>query len=205
MPSLHKIIIIFSFLGLISCATIIRGTSEDFKVTTLPEGAKVSTTLETAQSYKARKKDPSRLPIYHGCPETPCAFKVPRRSKFIARIEKEGFQTGRLIVRSRASFGGQGIGTVGTTATVASPYVVELAGTAALSGTAATTLIASGISVLASPLIATDAVSGAMLSLYPNPVALQLIPLSENTEVNYDLDQLTDSNQTYARSKNNKK
>jgi len=99
MKNRYNIIAALAFLGLVNCATIIRGTSEDFKINTLPIGAKVTTTLETAQSVKARKDDPSLAPIYYGCTATPCAIKVPRRSTFIARVEKDGFQTGRIIVR----------------------------------------------------------------------------------------------------------
>jgi len=88
--------VILSFISLASCATLARGTSEIFHITTEPIGAKVTTSLETADSAKARKKDDSLTPIYHGCAATPCQFKVPRRSRFIARIEKDGFVPARL-------------------------------------------------------------------------------------------------------------
>jgi len=82
---------------------------------------------------------------------------------------------------------------------VSAPYAVEAAAaTTAVSGVAATTLTVTGITILASPLIAADAVSGATLSLYPNPVTVKLHPLSDAPPPDYDLDSLTDSNQTYA-------
>jgi len=196
--------VILSFISLASCATLARGTSEIFHITTEPIGAKVTTSLETADSAKARKKDDSLTPIYHGCAATPCQFKVPRRSRFIARIEKDGFVPARLTVRSQAGLGGQSKGTVGTTATIATPLLVDAAATSTASvagGAVAATGLISGAAILASPLIFVDAASGAMLSLYPNPVALKLTPLSDGHKIDYDLDHLDDPNQTFSKSK----
>jgi len=131
------LIFILAALFLVNCATLTRGTNEPYKVVTQPPGAVVTTTLETVDSIKARKNNPDLAPSYHGCSPTPCEFIVPRRSKFIVRIEREDYEPA----------------------------------------------------------------PGATLSLYPNPVALQLNPVGVTTEYNYDLDTLTDPNQTYARKK----
>lgn len=196
-------------LSQIACATIIRGTNEDFKVRTKPTGAKVSTTLETALSKKARKKDLSRAAEYYNCPATPCEFKVPRRSKFVAIIEKEGFQPVPVIVNGKSSLSGQAASLTGpavgisssSAATITTSFtsVEALANVAALGGLSGAGSIFVG-GVFAAPIIAVDAVSGSMLSLTPNPLDLQLTPLSDETNITpitYDLDTLSDGNDTY--------
>ena len=50
------LIFILAALFLVNCATLTRGTNEPYKVVTQPPGAVVTTTLETVDSIKARKK-----------------------------------------------------------------------------------------------------------------------------------------------------
>ena len=186
-----------------ACATVVRGTHEDFKVSTQPAGATVSTTLETKSSKKARKKDPSLSPKYHKCPATPCEFEVPRRTKFVAIIEKDGFAAIPVIVNGKSALSGQ-------TASIGLPTAGATASSAALgltsSGLTATT--ASGLAfstglfttLFAVPVIAVDAASGSMLSLTPNPLEVDLTPINENEAPPvgaYDLDKLSDGNDTF--------
>ena len=187
-----------SLLILTSCATVVRGTSEPFQVVTDPPGARVTTSLETKESAKARKKSPDIEPVYYGCDPTPCEVKVPRRSKFIARVEHDGFEPARIIVRSKAGLGSAATSSTVTTAASSSVLLPAASGT----GVAGATLAASlGTMGFATPLIATDALSGSLLSLYPNPVSLKLHPVGTTEAKNYDLDGLTDLNQTFSSPK----
>ena len=194
---IRKIIYLPYLILLTNCATVVRGTSEPFKVFTEPPGANVTTTLETKDSIAARKINPELKPAFYGCQPTPCEITLPRRSKFIARIEHEGYDTVRVIVRSKTKLDVQAANSLGTTATVGSATTVGTASVGATSaGIAAAGIIGAG-AIYASPLIFTDAVSGATLSLYPNPVSIRLNPADDVTNKNYDLDELTDPNQTY--------
>ena len=74
--------------GLTACGTITRGTNDVWEVETDPPGASVS----TSNGYR--------------CESTPCAIKMPRKSEFLATIEREGYQTHRVNVTNRVSGGG---------------------------------------------------------------------------------------------------
>lgn len=193
----------FFFIGLLAitqtaCATVVRGVNEPFKVISEPSGASAITTLETQASKEARAKNPSLAPQYHGCSPTPCEFTVPRRSKFIARLDKEGYTPVQFAVKSKASLGGQASGVVPTgsvavggaiAAANAAPGFLGLNAYFAGANAASATL-------LTVPAIAVDSATGGMLSLYPNPVIVQLTPLSDSNTVNYDLDSLSDGDDT---------
>lgn len=58
-----------------ACATITRGTKEDFTVASEPAGAKVETTQGVS------------------CPSTPCTWKLPHNAKFTVTISKQGYKT----------------------------------------------------------------------------------------------------------------
>ena len=192
-----------------ACATVVRGTHEDFKVSTQPAGATVSTTLETKSSKKARKKDPSLSPKYHKCPATPCEFEVPRRTKFVAIIEKDGFAAIPVIVNGKSALSGQtasiGLPTAGATASSAALGLTSsgltattASGLATVSGLAFSTGLFT--TMFAVPVIAVDAASGSMLSLTPNPLEVDLTPINENEAPPagaYDLDKLSDGDDTF--------
>ncbi|MEP6342449.1 MAG: hypothetical protein ABJ275_03965 [Maricaulaceae bacterium] len=163
-----------------------------------PPGARVTTSLETKDSVKARKKSPDLDPVYYGCDSTPCEIKVPRRSKFIARVEHDGFEPARIIVRSKAGLGNTAADSTVTTAASSSVLLPAVSGTGVAGATLAASLTTMGF---ATPLLATDALSGSLLSLYPNPVSLKLHPVGTVETKNYDLDGLTDPNQTFASRK----
>jgi len=178
-----------------SCATVVRGTTEPFRVITDPPGAIVSTTLETHQSKKARKVNPNLQARTYGCSPTPCEIELPRRSKFIAKIDMAGFQPVRATILSSASPKGKmaGASTVGALSAATAAEAVAAASTSipAFSGLLTSMAISGGI-VLGSPLVATDAVSGAMLNLYPNPVAVKLIPDTDEIDADQIKKQLTE-------------
>ncbi len=62
-------------LSLSACATVVRGTSEDWVAESEPSGARV----ETTNGYS--------------CPSTPCAIDMPRRSTFVATFSKDGYES----------------------------------------------------------------------------------------------------------------
>jgi hypothetical protein len=115
---------------LAGCTTITRGTEDTWVVETTPPGATVSTSNG-----------------YH-CDSTPCAIKMPRRSEFVATIEKDGYETVTVNVTHQIS-GAGGAGMAGNV------LVGGLIG------------------------VAVDASTGAMNDLVPNPVVVELVPLSE--------------------------
>jgi hypothetical protein len=192
--------LVLASLGLASCATVVRGVNEPFQISTNPPGAEVSTTLETKESRKARAANPDLAPEYYRCAPTPCEITLPRRSKFVAIIESEGFATVQIPIRSASVLSGQSAGIGGPTAFAVGVGVTEAATTGGflLAGSSTTAYLAGTTTIIyTSPAIAVDAVSGGMLSLYPNPIDLTLTPIEELEAVSYDLDQLDDGNETW--------
>ena len=168
-----------------SCATVTRGTQHDFAVVTNPPGAAVTTTLE-----KFRKSDQNQISgETYGCAPTPCSFSIPRRSKFIARIEKDGFVPVTVIVRSKAGGGGKTAGSasaLGPTTGGAAIYAKSFPylSTVGSSGIGATV----GAFYVAAPMTFIDAANGSMLDTYPNPIDINLIPGSETEETVFHID-----------------
>ncbi|WP_417468587.1 PEGA domain-containing protein [Maricaulis sp.] len=115
---------------LAGCGTITRGSNDTWVVETDPPGASVT----TSNGFQ--------------CASTPCALKMPRRSEFVATIERAGYET----------------------VTVNVTHQVSSAGGASMAG-----------NVLVGGLIgaAVDAGTGSMNDLVPNPVHINLVPLSD--------------------------
>ena len=88
-------IVVFAALSallLAGCATVTRGTTDAFTVNTDPSGAAVRTTNQYA------------------CDETPCTFKMPRKSEFEVTITKKGYKTWQGHVTHKiATAGGAGM------------------------------------------------------------------------------------------------
>ncbi len=172
--------VLFTVMFQTSCATVVRGTKESFIVKTEPAGAVVTTTAETPKSKKARQLDNTLSKETYGCEATPCEITVPRRSTFIAKITKPGYIPVHITVRSRsltktrkqAAAGtviGGSAGAMGSFVT-ASGSTLPFTTAGAVFSTAAITIF------FAIPLTTIDAMDGALLDIYPNPIDLNLLP-----------------------------
>lgn len=75
-------------LLLAGCATMTRGTSQEFTVESTPPGASVS----TSNGFE--------------CAATPCTFRMPRKDGFTVRVEHEGFRSAEATVVSNMASGG---------------------------------------------------------------------------------------------------
>lgn len=116
-------------LSLAACATVTRGSNDTWTVETSPSGASV----RTSNGFF--------------CDQTPCSFKMSRKSEFTVDITKPGYKpwSGRVINRVSGA-GGAG-----------------MAGNVILGG-----VIGAGV----------DVATGAMLDLEPNPLVVELEPVS---------------------------
>ena len=75
-------------LSLPACATITRGSSQEFTVESTPPGARVS----TSNGFQ--------------CDATPCTFRMPRKDAFRASVSMDGFVTQDHEISSGVSGGG---------------------------------------------------------------------------------------------------
>ncbi len=75
-------------LSLPACATITRGSSQEFTVESTPPGARVS----TSNGFQ--------------CEATPCTFRMPRKDEFRATISMDGYVSQEHQIRSGISGGG---------------------------------------------------------------------------------------------------
>lgn len=75
-------------LSLPACATITRGSSQEFTVQSQPPGA----TVRTSNGFE--------------CASTPCTFRMQRKSAFTATFELEGYATETRQVESKMAGAG---------------------------------------------------------------------------------------------------
>ena len=186
-----KPLFLISLAGLIlsGCATVNRGATDYFRIDTVPQGAKATTSIETSASLKARAKNNDIPPVYKGCDPTPCSIALPRRSEFIITLEQDGYEDAQMYITSStssASFTANMAAAATTTATTATATAFIVApvfsaitfgvvpastfGTALLSSAVPPLLVANGGMLLV------DTATGANENLFPNPVVLQLAP-----------------------------
>lgn len=221
--------LVLSLLLLPACATINKGTSDFFRIDSVPQGAAATTSIETSYSLSARRKDPSLTPQYLGCAPTPCAIKMSRREDFIITLEHENYETAKMFIthsRRSGSFTAnmaQTSAVVGATTAAGAVIGAGLATTLsavtagiASATTAATVTVGSfglipieaGLAVTNSVFVPTsvstssamaaaippalaitggslliDAVSGANINIYPNPVVLKMAPKGTPTKL----------------------
>lgn len=91
---MKKTVLLAALALLAGCATITRGTSQQFTVETTPPGASVS----TSNGFQ--------------CAATPCTFRMPRKDEFRVHVELEGYAPADANVTSGMS-GGGGAGLAG--------------------------------------------------------------------------------------------
>ncbi len=99
-----------------ACATVTRGANTAWEVKTTPPEAQVSTSNG-----------------FH-CDFTPCSLRMPRKSRFTARVSKPGYKTVNIIVTNKlAGAGGAGFvgnaligGVIGAGVDVASGAMLDL-------------------------------------------------------------------------------
>lgn len=75
-------------LSLPACATITRGSSQEFTVESTPPGARVS----TSNGFQ--------------CDATPCTFRMPRKDEFRATVSMDGYVAQDHDIKSGISGGG---------------------------------------------------------------------------------------------------
>lgn len=75
-------------LSLPACATITRGSSQEFTVQSTPPGARVS----TSNGFQ--------------CDATPCTFRMPRKDEFRATVSLDGYVAQDHDIKSGISSGG---------------------------------------------------------------------------------------------------
>jgi len=107
------LMIAFLGLSLSACATVTRGSNDEWIATSEPSGARVETTNG------------------HMCTQTPCTIKMPRRSEFVATFSKDGYQSVNVHVDNRIA----GNGAVGLAGNVLIGGVIGI-GVDAVSGAA---------------------------------------------------------------------
>ena len=172
-----------SILVLNACTTINRGTKDFLFLDTVPQGAKVTLT---------KISDNEQI----DCPETPCALRVPRRSKFIVKFDHDDFEPFEVLVTSQSKRtallgsvsgntilgGGAVIGVGATTGALTGAFTLG-AGTGGAVGLGATAAVPPAAAVAGS-MVLFDLASGARLNLAPNPIVVKLSPVgTKNTFV----------------------
>jgi len=181
-------------ISLSACATVNRGATDHFRIDTVPQGATVTTSIKSpkGKTRAERRESISKRNIsdnidYIGCSPTPCAIQLPRRSEFVAKIEYPGYEPTEIFVRTSKLKGGTTTSATANLAT-ASGSGFAIAGTIASFETFLTfgfqSVNSSGIAAsgaaaglgVGAGMIAIDAVSGANLNLFPNPVVIELAP-----------------------------
>lgn len=98
-------------LSLSACATITRGSSDAWEVSSDPGGARVETTNG------------------HYCEATPCAIRMKRKSQFVATVTKPGYEPAKITVTHKTA----GAGAAGVAGNVLVGGVIGL-GVDAISG-----------------------------------------------------------------------
>ena len=134
-------------ITLSSCATVNNSGEDYFRIDSVPQGATAVTSIETKKSLSDRRKNSDLEPVYVSCSPTPCAIKLPRRSKFIVKLEHPGYEDAELFIAHSSKSGSFTANMLSTTATSAGTTVASAAISAALSTIAlqTTTLVGTAL------------------------------------------------------------
>jgi len=140
------------------CATVNRGADDHFRIDTVPQGAKVTTSIETGKSIRKRRNNKNLPREYKGCNATPCAIQLSRLSEFTFTVENEGYEPIEMYVTSSHK---RGSVTANTAASVAS-----------------TAGVVAGSAAVTAPIIAlSTGVTGAVVAGSGSVLTLGLIPV----------------------------
>ena len=180
-----------------ACSTVNRGASDRFRIDTVPQGAKVTTSVIDSSEKKRRKNQYGHYQgkdakiTYHSCEPTPCAIKLPRRSEFVVKLEHPGYEPTELFIRSTTMKGGSTTSAAtnlasasGTGLAVGGMFVAPITALSNLLSLTSPSVNASGIASSGAAaglgigvgMIAVDMATGANLNLFPNPVVIELAP-----------------------------
>lgn len=191
-------LLLFLAITLSACNTISRGGTDYLRIDTIPQGAKVSTTIETSNSRKNSKQYVNAKKEYRSCEPTPCLLEVGRRQTFAIKIEHDGYEPAEIAIHGdipmrtvnldmavpvgsvAANVGlgvasGAVVGTFGVVFTQAWFQIFTLSTVPApTSGiVAGATAAGAGVGVA---MVGIDLISGSFENIYPNPVIVQLAP-----------------------------
>ncbi len=189
-------IILLMSSGLTACNTISRGSTDYLRIDTVPQGAKVTTTIETSESennfnFNAQK-------TYRSCEPTPCLLEVGRRQSFAIKIEHEGYEPAEIAIHgdipmrtanldmavpagSVAANIGLGTASGALAGSFAlsfaqvlfNPYTIGAAQVPSSGVVAGATAAGAGVGV---GMVGLDLMSGSYENIYPNPVIIKLAP-----------------------------
>lgn len=201
----------FGLLGLVvfatmlsACATVSRGATDYLRIDTIPQGAKVTSTIETKESKRRSKDNPAAIRSYRGCAPTPCLIKVGRRQRLAIKIEHEGYEPAEIAINGdlksasvsmdmavpaqsaatefALSSATMALGAEYTIAGVRGITVIIQAFTfqplnPAVAPTAGIASSATQAAVgIGAAMVAIDLASGSYSNVYPNPVIIKLAP-----------------------------
>ena len=177
------------------CSTVNRGSNDHFRIDTVPQGAKATTSPINTPQIKRRKKQYGRIQYdteglpYHSCEPTPCAIKLPRRSEFVVTLEHPEYETTEIFIRSTTMKGGTTANAAANLATasgsglaVGGMVIAPFASLSNLLSLSSPSVNASGIASSGAAaglgvgvgMVAIDIATGANLNLFPNPVVIEM-------------------------------
>ena len=191
-------LLILTAFSLTACNTVSRGATDYLRIDTVPQGAKVTTTIETFASKRKNLGKFNAKREYRSCSPTPCLLQVGRRKGFAIKIEHEGYepaeiaihgdipmQTANLDMAVPAGSIAANVGLGTASGAIAGSIAVGFSQTfysiftlgsvqAPTSGiVAGATAAGAGVGVA---MVGFDLASGSYENIYPNPVIVKLAP-----------------------------
>lgn len=168
---MHRQLLLSLGLGIMvsGCATATRGTHEMVVINSEPPGARAISNIPNTT-------EKNNLDGFYGCKPTPCGINFSRRAEPVISIEKEGYKDIKFKIISSIATSSTSLptGTVvagtqnGSHVVVGSPNFLKripIGGASIFGGV----MTLGGASIV-------DNVTGAGLSLSPNPVTVFLAP-----------------------------
>lgn len=172
-------ILISSTVLMTACASATRGSHEMIQVNSVPQGASAISNLKSKRSLTFQDGTKSE---YFGCAPTPCGINLPRKSDPVVEVKKAGYQSIKFKIVSTWETGAASVPTGAIVAgTQNGSHVVAGKPDALKRIPIQGASITGGVFTLGAGSVL-DYVSGANLSLSPNPVTVNLAPLGFNNE-----------------------